>query len=272
MIIKSDFCLKHERATGHLNDLNGQVLRWFEGNHYAVFHEKHPSRPNYFVSRIHIEPIEHGKLSLIIGDIIHNLRCTLDYLMYALASKYVKKFDKKLAQRCEFPIFGDKDGKGVAVMQQEMIGKTKPFFKGIPPRAKTIIKRLQPYRRKKAFHLDPLWVLYSLSNTDKHRLLIDAARYKVGVINLPTESVNIVPGSLKLTKIPDGIIEDQAEIATWTATPIDPDREMDVKLHPVINVLSSKRSGFEGKDMVATLEEISNHISRNIVIPLSAFL
>ena len=92
--------------------------------------------------------------SLVVGDAVHNMRCTLDHLAYALAVKN-SGGTKRPSRRTAFPIFEERNAKNFRNLTAE-----------IEPEARNEIERLQPYGRKNS-----LWVLAELSNSDKHHKL-----------------------------------------------------------------------------------------------------
>jgi hypothetical protein len=97
----------------------------------------------------------------LIGDVLHNLRSALDHLAHALAVENVgTPLPKEIGASVEFPIF---DG------EVNFHRHGRPKIVGLSSEAQTAIEALQPYRRYPDPHIDPLWLLYQLSNIDKHR-------------------------------------------------------------------------------------------------------
>ena len=107
---------------------------------------------------------------LIIGDIVSNLRASLDHITWALAMQYVveEKGTLKLTPKQEraiaFPLLDDpadwplQGGKGSAL-------------ESVIPRAYDEIKRFQPYSRRNWPELGLLRDLQLLVNADKHRVV-----------------------------------------------------------------------------------------------------
>lgn len=94
------------------------------------------------------------KLSIVIGEIIYNLRSVLDYLVYDLA-----RFDSgELQDGTQFPIEDTVEG---------FAKKRKSFLKGLSDAHVIAIEKLQPYA-------GCAWTktLRGLSNPDKHRRLV----------------------------------------------------------------------------------------------------
>ncbi len=96
---------------------------------------------------------------LVAGEIIHNLRAALDHAVYAHTNR----------RSSSFPIFTD---------PCEFQVKGKPRIKGVPKPARTLIEEAQPYKHfPPRPSRDPLALLSSLSNADKHRTLTTLASF-----------------------------------------------------------------------------------------------
>ena len=72
-----------ERAKHHLDDLNDQIARFLEADPYPITQEPDPDRGGYLF-RIHIKAAVPESIGLIFGDFVHNLRASLDNLMFEL--------------------------------------------------------------------------------------------------------------------------------------------------------------------------------------------
>jgi hypothetical protein len=104
------------------------------------------------------DPFPPIRLSVLIGDCLHNLRSALDNLVCGL----VRTRDQ--ASSCagrQFPIFTD---------PTNYLAHRKKMLRGVPKEARILIDGLQPCQRANGTkELDPLWILNALSNRDKHR-------------------------------------------------------------------------------------------------------
>jgi hypothetical protein len=93
----------------------------------------------------------------MIGDVVHNARSALDYLIWQLAVHYIPgTIPEWRAKKIQFPI--EDTGKGFT--------KRRKSFQEIPSSYWTIFDAAQPYNGG-----DFLGLLRDLSNDDKHRLL-----------------------------------------------------------------------------------------------------
>ena len=146
--------VKLDRAKDHQRDLEGEVRPFIDGNPYTVETKRDPNsrRLIYFVARAQEVP---PKISAIAGDVLQNLRSTLDHLAFELFKRGGGTGDGK---HVYFPIFDDAAG-----YQSGSAGKTA----GMNQNAVTAIHATRPYKGGN----DVLWKLHRLNIIDKHRSL-----------------------------------------------------------------------------------------------------
>lgn len=149
--------LKIERAKKHIGDLESAIKTFIEGKPYTLAAKPHPiaeiKHTTLYVSDIEVVP---GNISPIIGDAIHNLRSSLDHLMWQLVEAGGGIPNKSVY----FPIAESPQ------QYQSAIGNRE--IQKIAPDALHIIGSIQPYKT-----LDrTLWMLHELDIIDKHRLLL----------------------------------------------------------------------------------------------------
>ena len=106
--------------------------------------------------------MERSGLGVIVGDIIHNLRSALDYLITAL----VDKSNFKLNSKHMFPIFLNA-GDYARIVGDGRNAKSKGPLDGVRHGLR-LIEQLQPYHWPSPRESPP-WVLHRFSNADKHR-------------------------------------------------------------------------------------------------------
>jgi hypothetical protein len=100
------------------------------------------------------------RFSLLAGDIVHNLRTALDYLVYQL----VRLGKNEPTKRTSWPIFVEKPvGRD--------LGRYNAAIKGIPKPFRETIDWFQPYQTPTNPLRENLALLAELDNTDKHRLV-----------------------------------------------------------------------------------------------------
>ncbi len=151
--------LKVKRAKTHIQELNKHIEDYLKSQPIKVVVEKDPNSPNYnWTLRVkHDVPL---CFAAIIGDIIHNLRASLDLL----ATELVAKSDGN-PKHVYFPFANDENS------LDEMINKRHIDRAG--DKAIALIKSLKPYKGGN----DLLRALHDLDIIDKHRSLIPVAHY-----------------------------------------------------------------------------------------------
>jgi hypothetical protein len=165
---------KIDRAIDHLKNLDIAIGQLWASESKITSAEAVPpyktEGEDLIVFRPHSAPVN-PSFSLIVGDFVHNVRSSLDHLVYQLA--ILNKASSEGASKTSFP---------VCLTHGEFTNATRkkvaPF---IGPRALTELEKLQPYSTGNGKR-DILWILSQLDIIDKHRLLI-VTKSKVRPIN-----------------------------------------------------------------------------------------
>ncbi len=142
--------------------------------------------------------MEKPGLGVIVGDIVHNLRCALDYVVTAL----VDKSGFRLNSKHMFPIFLN-PGDYAHTVGDDRTAKTRGPLGGIRY-GPGLIEQLQPYHWPSPRESPP-WIIYRFSNADKHREV--AATIPVP---LPGEGLNFAFKGTMVERAP------VAEIPDWS--------------------------------------------------------
>jgi hypothetical protein len=100
-------------------------------------------------------------LALVFGDMISNLRATLDYLVWQL----VLAAGKRPGRRTSFP---------VVRREKDWEVQSRSALSGVEPEWVEEIESRQPYHRPERPHLHPLAILEHVNNLTKHRFLPSA--------------------------------------------------------------------------------------------------
>jgi hypothetical protein len=271
--------LKIKRAFGHLKEIERISRVWLGGNHHSVRRDVELDGSIVFLATAEDPPED--PLSLLIGEFLHNMRSALDNLAFALACSFTAPLPNDVAKASEFPIFGDKDGQGHAIFS-ETTSKGDPTrrsglhkIQGWDPRAQTEVERLQPYHRGPSYEDDPLWILHELDRINKHRLHHGVVGHTDGFMWDPMGSVNlreIVPadgGSIALHSL--GVtVETDTPIARFCnarIVPIDPSKEVNVKIVPALAITFSKATPIvEHERVTKVFRSIYSHV-RGVVLP-----
>lgn len=138
-----------------------------EDEPYAIEFEENPHAGVYVARFRVLRPIE-PRFSVIFGEIVHNLRSALDHLVCRIVEAY-----GGTARRTHyFSVYDDEVAFIRDVLCREKKRGAGPL-KGIPPAsdAWALIEGAQPYKRGEGAKDDPLYVVHSLWNRDKHRVL-----------------------------------------------------------------------------------------------------
>ena len=156
-----------DRALYHLESFKAERAAWREGSPHRFWTEPKDERGKKVIwAQVLKSPP--ASLSLIAGDCIHNLRAALDNLAFELALAGAEgPLSGRVERDSQFPIFHKDPTENP---DPRPLKKFEDMIRCIDPRAKTIIKGLQPYNRPDGFHRDRLWQLNELETVDKHRL------------------------------------------------------------------------------------------------------
>ncbi len=151
---------KIERAEEQIRYLNSEATAYFSkptGHTIVGRRDQEDSRSAMVGLRGPNLPI---RFSILIGEVSHQLRSSLDHLLWQLVIANNVQPDRWN----EFPIYDDpiKYESGSVRKVQGLSGEAKAFIKGY-----------QPYKcRWGSPHEDPLWIVHETDRIDKHRLLV----------------------------------------------------------------------------------------------------
>nr|WP_298414061.1 hypothetical protein [uncultured Halomonas sp.] len=163
--------LKVERARSHIRELSNNIVDYLKSKPFKVVITQHPgSKEQLWMLRVrHDIPRVYAA---IIGDVIHNLRASLDLLATELVTKSGGDPNK-----IYFPFGNDETSldnmikrRGIDQAGKEIVG---------------LIKSLKPYKGGNEL----LRGLHDLDITDKHKSLIPVAHY-VGLKNIKTTNAS----------------------------------------------------------------------------------
>lgn len=164
--LKGSFA-KLARAKEHIEALAAAEYEYFgqtkETRPFEVDHHFNPETNVYsFVGRITREPP--ARMGAIIGDIVHNLRSALDYLVWELVSAQSGDPERLGKPYPQFPIYTDPT-------KWDPAGK-KSVMRGVSPAAAEKLKAVQPFNPiPTILGQHPLLRLHDLWNRDKHRTI-----------------------------------------------------------------------------------------------------
>lgn len=143
-----------------------------------------------------------------VGDVLHNLRVSLDYLAFAIARKHfpaaTDKANRQVLFQVSFPICGNFEN--WPALKKKMLLERWASAEAIRH-----IEVCQPFSRPDNANLDPLFLLHQLDNPHKHRNLLAAAPAISGIDFTATDP-RYTPVSFGLGGRP---FRDGAEVARY---------------------------------------------------------
>jgi hypothetical protein len=156
--------IKFQRAQDHLEQLERRIAEWQKQVGTSVFGELDPEDARFQIFYFQNDPVPDEKLSATIGDVVQNLRASLDHLCFELATGFKGRLTKKQERSAGFPIH----------RSEAELREASPDLLGlVGSEAAAIIQRLQPYssRPDKKEAGDLLWQLHELVVADQRETL-----------------------------------------------------------------------------------------------------
>jgi hypothetical protein len=149
---------KIERADEHIKNLNTEITAFLNNDAYRILTHRDADLRQATLSIAGPEPPL--RFSAIAGEVIHQLRSSLDYLIRAL----VIENNQSPTERHQFPVCTTREKYEAAIKARRI--------EGVAASAAATVESLQPYTDAKTADTHTLRVLQDLDNTDKHRLLV----------------------------------------------------------------------------------------------------
>lgn len=196
MLSPLDGCrAKIARAGDHLETLKHETARFTEENPWGLIVEADPESNGQLIllRSLRRPPADPPmRLSIIAGDVLHNLRSALDHLVWQLVI-----LDGGAPGRVnQFPIFDTPEG-----FKQ----RGHRYLAGVTPDHRNRIEAYQPYKGRDGFLL--LRALATLNDVDKHQVVHAARQYGLTGPGTITFSPNVRRATIvgrDLTPFEDG--------------------------------------------------------------------
>lgn len=221
---------KFARAKTHLETYRSELIHWRDGKPYRISPERSVDFTRYYLV-LHVEkrPDLLG-WTLIIGDCIHNLRCALEHLVYAIAVHESGQNPPPRGNRLAFPIA---DGPDVFRDDARRIA-------GLSGPVRAAIESVQPYNRTNPITPPALALLRDFANRDKHKLLELAFANQIeGTINYSLPAGRFGRGKVITNH---GKLEDNTPLMTWIFEKPEPGVQFDqVEIGIAISLWHEKR-------------------------------
>lgn len=241
---------KLARANLQRIELEKQVTAvWPPTKAWPVRSEEHRGGLEYRFYLGELAPVD-PSWALSAGEIIFDLRCALDHLVYQLhVRRYGGRMVSQWERRSMFPIFDDEtDFKRNGAWRIDKLSL----------RDQRTMKHLQPYvARNDAWYYvrQALGTLDTLHNVDKHRKLhvVTAAKQAVEIREFPPEY------GFQQDLLPWGAMESRQHVETWTFGRVPPP---EFRHHSGIYIqvaLQTERGKFRG--LLPLLESFVNNVA-----------
>jgi hypothetical protein len=183
------------RAREHLETLNAKIGGLLEKRKpCTVTISQIDQKTGWATVTLTCQDIDTEHIGIYVGDVIHNLRCALDYITASLAVASGVPVHKQ-----QFPIEDDLATYAAKYGTLAAPNIKALFLKGII-HGLGEIERLQPYHLQPDPHAHPLWHIARFSNADKHREI-------AGFFG--------VPNKVNLTFEPDPVEKESLPIPDW---------------------------------------------------------
>ncbi len=150
---------KLKRSNEHIGNLNVEVSRFFQECQYPILPEN-DKQLLLDALHYHQDLVIPPRLSVLAGEIIHQLRSCLDHVVWIFSSdEYRERCPKKI----EFPVFEEEP------VDKNKIHSYQGAVKGITnSKVLNLIERLQPYNAPDPVE-SPILIVHNLDIVDKHR-------------------------------------------------------------------------------------------------------
>lgn len=241
--------IKLERADELYGELLAEIKQWKELGNGRIEAEYRPRRREYvYIARVVSPP---PRWRAIFGDCLHNLRSSLDTLMWQL----VLLRGGKPSRRTQFPIFERRSA---------YRARAAAMIEGVSRRDRGTLERLQPFYRSRGGMPPgghPLALLARLSNTDKHRV-IHAATTGLGLVGDGPPVIEGIPNDdagemLKTTWRRDIHLQDGDEIVRFRLAPTGSDPRVAINCELAVGI---GFGSYAGASSLAYIREGIEHV------------
>jgi hypothetical protein len=152
---------KFRRAEAHIDSLEREIVSWVASNPYRLAKQTSSdfTRHGYVIGVLNEPDLE--RWSLIASDAIHNLRCALDHVIYAIAVFQSGTDPPPDADTLAFPICDT----------PERFRGARRKIRALSERVRSELEAVQPYNRAHPRLPPLLGLLRDFNDSDKHKIL-----------------------------------------------------------------------------------------------------
>jgi hypothetical protein len=244
---------KVERARQHLKALQDAVTHFESGpaKPYGARAEMDDQRGEFFFYGV-IRAQPPPRISLLVGDFVHNVRSALDHLAYQSRSPYAPVSD----EYTQFPIF-DK----VTQFDPKALS-----LRHIRTDVRDHMEELQPYHQPETRERWLLRILRDISNLDKHRNIpLVAAYVQLTDLRIKPEITHV---ELWRGRAHRGIFNDGEVLARVPATP---DGEMQFEPRFAFKVALGEKGSGLGVPLADLMGDLYNYARFDLIPSFSRF-
>ncbi len=245
--------VKIDRAKQHMVELRKEIKNFSDTHPYKISTKRDPLTNHliYYVARAESLPLQ---ISLITGDIIHNLRSALDHLAYELF--IVNLGNATNARHIYFPI-----AENFELYKKNKIEMTK----GITQKAKDLIDTVRPYKGGS----NTIWEIHRLDIIDKHRSIL------LVILKSSLKSVDLGPDMLERMKksIPnlgfpefslpvqpaDNLFPLEVSDELYDAG-LDAEENQKIRFEFNPNIIFNEQGIIEGKPLIETIQSMIDEV------------
>ncbi len=228
-LLKSAY-LKVERAKQQVTELESKISLFFEKRPYTIYRECDSKNGDELIVYYPTEAIP-LEWSVLIGEILFNLRSSLDLAVYELT---IKEIGNPLP-KTEFPIFNDRASFFQTKKNGDAASGSGLFkIRGLNQKTQDCIEQLQTYHVHVLGGITYVKILHDLNIVDKHKEL-HICRYtnrQIEIINL-----NQIPLPGLAIRTGFGInLDERVELVRWRFTAYEHKRmSVGVNIFPEIS-------------------------------------
>jgi hypothetical protein len=206
--------------------------------------------PGYLIVKAYCHRPPSPEWSIEAGEALYQFRSALDHL----ACRLTEQNGQPISEKTEFPIFLKRED--FRNSDGTLRSRVRDRIGGMSLKDQTAIEREQPFRRTGgAPDDDPLWLLYRLSNYDRHQFLhlID--------LTVPTGYNEFRPPwfARHITRQVSanfGPFERETEVSRYEISYDGPQVAVQVKSHVTFEMAFGKEGPGAGLPVIATLKQI----------------
>lgn len=265
-LFEAGYSQKLRWAADHIDALDESIQGCIDGGGYTLIDKPDP-KTDHHVLYAQIKQLPTTTWALLAGDVVHNLRCALDHMVYAALDKHCGGVPDENIERADFPIMGMHNMKGGlrTNADADFASTVKRNLGGdLPDQFEETLRELQPYKRGGQYASHELWLIHDLDRVDKHRHL----HVVTATANLTHMSMGGT-GHFPYFWFGGGEVEHDDKVCEW-ADPTGPAPNLQATIAKQI-VLGKPETG-AGRDLVSLLEALRTYVETDVVPALRPFL